>query len=439
VSVSENIEATEPQSNAPVERLKQIGTQLAEFDKVGAGLADLRQKYQGIVYEVDHRNGMDAAKEARAALREPRYKIERLRKEFKAPLIKLGKDIDKRAKEITEQILEIEEPIVQQIELQEAREEAERARKAQEEQERVERLQSRVQEIRALVDGAQLKCSSQLNEAIAAAETMQIDDSFQEFRDQASAALATSLMTLRKAHTDRIAYEAEQVRIAEERAELDRLREEQKKRELEEAERRAAEEKAAAAKREAEIADLQARLKAEREENERIARERQAELDRQAEAQRKEREDFERQQREHAERVEAEQRRLAEESAAIERERADAQRAEVSGVESREGIADTQQPEIRPDREPGEETSHPATGLARGAVLEPDQQARDRVTTVLTSPNPHQDLFDFVVAHDRPLTDDIVSTLMDQYDATREIVVSWLISAVDELLDQVEA
>ena len=78
----------------------EVQNAVAEFDKVAAGLAELKGKYAGVVFDVTTTKGMDEAKAARAAIREPRYEIERVRKAAKAPILKLGKELDDRAKAI---------------------------------------------------------------------------------------------------------------------------------------------------------------------------------------------------------------------------------------------------------------------------------------------------------------------------------------------------
>ena len=247
-----------------------IGAQIAEFDAVEAGLGALEQKYAGVAFAVSTTKGMAEAIAARAACRAPRVKVEKVRKDAKAPILALGRSIDSRAAEITARLVAIEDPIDDQIKAEESRKAAEREEKARIERERLA--------------------------AIAAAEL---------------------------AERERVAAEARRVeeeRLAAERAELARQREEQERAAAAERERAAAERRAI----EAELAEARRiaaeALAAERAEAERLAK---IERDRLA----AERAEFERQRAEARAAAEAEARRAAEEADRIERERVAAQRA----------------------------------------------------------------------------------------------------------------
>ena len=117
--------------------LNQVQGVLTEFSRVEAGLAALREKHANTVYEVSTTVGLDAAKAARAEIREPRYAVENVRKAAKAPLVALGKRIDAEAARITAEIMAIEAPIDDQIKAEEARRVADREAKKAAEVERV--------------------------------------------------------------------------------------------------------------------------------------------------------------------------------------------------------------------------------------------------------------------------------------------------------------
>lgn len=53
--------------------IEQVQTALTEFDRVGAGLAQLAKNYSGVLYDVETPQGLAHAKAARLALRTPRY------------------------------------------------------------------------------------------------------------------------------------------------------------------------------------------------------------------------------------------------------------------------------------------------------------------------------------------------------------------------------
>ena len=197
---------------------------LAEFEKIEAGLAELRSKYDGVVFAVGTPKGMREAVAARTEIREPRYKTEHARKAGKAPVIALGKNIDGRAAYITEELFAIENPIHDQIE-------AENKRKARVEAERVAKIKARIQEIG---DGATKAIGKPAIVIWAILETMketQLDESFAEFKAEAEQAQAQAILRLNQLHADAVKAEAD-------RAELAKLREEKEKREREEAEAR---------------------------------------------------------------------------------------------------------------------------------------------------------------------------------------------------------
>jgi len=99
-----------------------INTNLGEFDQVEAGLADLERRYKGVAYPVDTSKGMKEAVEARREIKGVRVKVEHTREAAKAPVLKLGRDIDAKAKAITARLEFIEKPIDDQIKAQERKE-----------------------------------------------------------------------------------------------------------------------------------------------------------------------------------------------------------------------------------------------------------------------------------------------------------------------------
>lgn len=254
-----------------------IGTALANFDRVATGLALLEKNFKGVLYEVETPLGMAHAKAARSQIREPRYEVERLRKDAKAPLLALGKRLDVEATRITNALLTLEEPIHQQIKGEEDRIEQEKIAKANAEAARVANIQRLIDGIRNWPVNAAGKHSSLVNQQLNVALDYVINPAmFEEKADEAKTVLEASRAALAGILTERRAHEAEQERIKAERIELDKLRAEQADRD-----RIAREAQAVENARQAEI------VRKERAENERIARERQAELDAQAETQRK--------------------------------------------------------------------------------------------------------------------------------------------------------
>lgn len=266
--------------------LSEVSKAVAEFDRVGAGLVVLRQQYAAVVYDVTTPKGMADARAARAAIREPRYEIERIRKAAKAPILALGKQLDKEAERITQELLKLEEPVDSAIKNEEDRKEQERQAKIAAEQKRVADIQGRVVELGGAVQMARRHnlTAAQLGEHIADLEKIPVDDSFAEFRTAAETTKAETLATLREMQAAAAEREAEAVRLKAEREELARLRAEDQTRQAAERARIAEEEKAAKAIRDAEAARQAEALRKQREvqdaENARVRSEQEAEAKR---------------------------------------------------------------------------------------------------------------------------------------------------------------
>lgn len=260
---------------------------LTEFDKISAGLTELRTKYQGVVFDVKTASGMKAASAARAEIREPRYATEKARKAAKAPLLALGKNIEERASYITDSLLEIETPIDEQIKAEERRKEEEREAKMRAEQERIATIQALIEDIKRPAIEMVGRSSASIDDAMDEVLEIRIDERFGEFKDIAEEAKVQTITKLTELHTAALANEAEQVRIAAERVELERLRAEADRRQKEDAERAAAEIRKRAEEESAARAKIEAEERASRERietQERAARLKREEDDRQAKA-----------------------------------------------------------------------------------------------------------------------------------------------------------
>lgn len=245
--------------------LTEVTKAVQEFDRVGAGLAGLSKQYKGVVYEVASTKGMDEAKAARVAIREPRYEIERIRKSAKAPILALGKKLDSEAARITSELLKLEEPIDQQIKAEEDRKERERQAKIEAEQKRVADLQERVAELRGCQMLSASSGSALIAEHIEDLERLPVDETLQEFQQQGADAKAAGLSRLRELHAAAVAHETEQARIKAEREELTRLRKADEERQAADRARIAEEERVAKDARDAETARQNEELRKQRE------------------------------------------------------------------------------------------------------------------------------------------------------------------------------
>lgn len=260
--------------------LEKVSSALTEYSRVDAGLAELRAKYGTVVYEVATTAGMKAACEARRAIREPRYKVEEIRKAAKAPLLALGRQVDSEAKRITAALLELERPIDTQINTEECRKEVEKRAKEEAERVRVGEIQRRLGKIRALPEAYTSAVDpARLAEVIGQLEGGLTFD-YQEFTQEAETARQAALVVLRRAHVDALERIERQQAEERERAEAEeRQRQEHARLEAERAERERADAKHRAAE-EARIAEERRRLDAEHEERRRQAEEQRKEQER---------------------------------------------------------------------------------------------------------------------------------------------------------------
>lgn len=283
-------------------------TAIAEYSETARALADLRQRHQGVVYDVTVSKEMKAAKESRAELRGLRTSLEKTRKEIKSPALERCRLIDAEAKRITAELVSLEEPIDVQIRAEESRVEAERLAKLEEERRRVEALQQKIQAIRdvpaSLVGKPSVIIAGQLEKLRG---TVLDEQEMGEYAIAADDALMAAIARTAELLDAQQASEAEQKRIKAEREELERIRADNERLQRE------ADERAAADRAEAD-------------------RKAQAERDRVAAEERTQREA----EQAERERLEAIERGKAMEAAAAERERLAAERAAVEAEQKAE-------------------------------------------------------------------------------------------------------
>lgn len=296
-------------------------TQIAEYTQTEQALAELRMKYADVVFDVATTKGMADAKAARAELRTLRVNLEAKRKEIKAPALKRCNEIDTEAKRITAELSEMEDPIDTAIKAEEDRKANAKAEAERLEQERTEARNRRFDAIKALPLRAVDATAAQIEAIIAEAQADALSDIEEKYLPAAKYAMDLSVLSLKAALDKRRAADKaaadEAARIKAERDELDRLRAEQ-------AARQAEADRLAAAERERIAAEQRQKEEAARAEREAAeAREREA---REQEQRRIDAERAERRRREDEERAQAEadrrerQRREDEERAAAEEE-----------------------------------------------------------------------------------------------------------------------
>lgn len=219
-------------------------TSIVEYSATEAALADLAQKYKGVVFDVTVAEGMKSAKEARKELAGYRITLEKTRVAIKAPALKRTQEIDTEARRITSAISALEEPIDAQIYKEEKKAQiaAEAAAKAEAERIAVEQASIKAEEERKLAE----------ERAALAAERAKLEAEQRASRERIEAEERAARM--------KIEEEARQERLARQaREEVERV-----KRQVEEERLKAEREKADAARREAEASIREAeRIKSE--------------------------------------------------------------------------------------------------------------------------------------------------------------------------------
>jgi IgA-specific serine endopeptidase len=307
---------------------------IVEYTQTEKALADLRGRLKSVVFDVTTTAGDKVARAARKECVTLRTALEDKRLELNAKDHERIKGRNLEAKRITGEIEALEGPIDQQIKAEEKRKDDERKAREEAERQRIADIQNRIEnDIRQAAFAATNRKAAEIEVLIRDVVAIEINESFAEFRQQAEGAKATTLIRLRAAHTNAVNMEAEQARLAAERIENERIRQENEaaakveRDRLAEAQRLAREELERERLRQQAAADVERARIAEEERVAKAARD--AEAARQAEALRLQREESDRIERERQEAREAEDRRIA-------AERAEAQRIEAERQALRE-------------------------------------------------------------------------------------------------------
>ncbi|HUX26633.1 MAG TPA: hypothetical protein VMV87_18690, partial [Burkholderiales bacterium] len=200
-------------------------TAVAEYTQTAAALAELRQKFGGLVVDVSTPKGLKEAKACTYELRMLRTALEKKRAELKAPILARGKLLDDEAKRITAEIRAMEEPIDVQIKAEESRIESERLEKLEAERLRAEAIQRKIQAIRdvpaSLVGKPSVIIAGQLAKL---RETVLDEADLGEYHIAADDALLAAIARTAELLDAQKDIEAEQARVRAEREELERMR-----------------------------------------------------------------------------------------------------------------------------------------------------------------------------------------------------------------------
>ncbi|SIT25288.1 hypothetical protein [Achromobacter sp. MFA1 R4] len=351
---------------------------LAEFNPVHKGLAELRKELAGVQFDVTTTAGDKAARAARSRCVTIRTSADAAYEGWNKPMLAKQREMRAILAKIKDEVKAIEEPIDAQIKAEEARKAEIKAAKEAAELARQQAIQERLDHIRAFATSAA---------GLPSAEIAAMRDTLAEFplttelyEHRAGEAMqlhAEVVAKLDQMHGAALAQEQEAARLAAERAELERQRQEQ---EAAAAAARKAEDERLAKER-AELEEQQRRLQAEREaENARqeAARAEQARKDAEAAAAlksqqdeaaaalRAQQEEIDRQRREFEEQQAAARRVEQEKAEAAAREQQEKQAAARAEAERAERAR--QEEAARRERENFEKDGPGATAIAHAVA-----------------------------------------------------------------------
>lgn len=297
-------EETTAAPSATTLALKKVTDNLAEFDAVEAGLQDLEKKYKNVVFDVSTPKGMDEAKKARAAIREPRYAIQNAVTEAKRPLEAMKKALAARGEQIIARIEPLETPIDTQIKNREKEIEDAKEAERQREAEAAAKVTAAIQAMHEAMADAIGQPVEVIDAKLEQVGAVVVDlDTFGDRTGEAEQTKTRALEALKNLREQRVAFDAQQAetaRLAAEQKERD-AKAEQERKDRDAAEERERQERKA--KQDKEDADRRERLDRE----ERELNERRAKLDAEEKAARdarKAKEDAERKEREDREQAE---------------------------------------------------------------------------------------------------------------------------------------
>lgn len=202
---------------------------LAHFTAIEPNIRALAEKYRAVAYDVATTKGMDAAKKARLDLRENgRYAVQRAEKAVKDEVNDLKRVIATKVESLIAIVQPVEDHVHGQITAQEEKLAAEKAERERIEAERKAKHETGIATIRGYVAAAHGRSSEQIESGRTRLLGVMIGDDWQEYREQAEAALTETLATLQamrdtaKAAEDAAAaaeaQRIEQARVAAEQA-----------------------------------------------------------------------------------------------------------------------------------------------------------------------------------------------------------------------------
>lgn len=226
---------------------------VAVFDVKEEELRELANRSVHIT-AITNKAGYQQVYAARVALKNRRVEIEKHGKAKRDEAVKFSKGVIAQENKLIGCIEPEEQRLAKLEEAYESEQLRIEVEKAEAETRRVDALKSRVEAIRCLPDDCWMKSAAEIQQTLDAAKSIAVDESFQEFKEQAQTALFSAIQSLEGIHCKRLADDAEKERMRLEREELIKLRAETERLQKAERERLAEDERRVRAERDAEAA-----------------------------------------------------------------------------------------------------------------------------------------------------------------------------------------
>lgn len=228
---------------------------ITEFNAVEKGLAELRKDLKGVQFDVTKTEGDKAARAARLRCVSVRTGAAKVYADWNAPMLEKQRGMRALVAKITEEVTKIEGPIDEQIKAEEARKAAIKAAKEAADLARQQAIQARITALAQYPMQAVGKGSAAVAAILLTVSELPITTEFYEHRTGEAMQLHEEVAgKLEEMQAAALAQEQEAVRMAAERADLERQRQEQ--------EAAAKAEEARMAAERAKLAEKQAALKA---------------------------------------------------------------------------------------------------------------------------------------------------------------------------------
>lgn len=200
-------EVAPPPQLLTIEPQQYVDAAFAELDKELAGAVE---SVGMVVHDVTIASGMEAAKEGRKTFRQLRWVADRLHKEYKAPVLQLGRLIDSRYNQIKDAIAPYELHYDKAIEAEEERLAVLARAREHAEMERIATIERRIAGISSMPAQALGRSSSIIETLLIALDEMVIDASYyaeyeqlaQEAKNKAAADLNRALLQTRAAEAN---------------------------------------------------------------------------------------------------------------------------------------------------------------------------------------------------------------------------------------------